>query len=1029
MSKKFFKVLFILCLTVGLTSAAMAQEVTGSVKGTISDTEGNVLPGVTVTISSPAMMGTKTYVTTETGTFRFPALPPGTYSMMAEMPGFKTVTRGDIIIRVGMVVTIDLNMEMTTLEEEITVTAASPVIDVEQSKIAVTMDKEMLQNIPIARDLYDIVNSAPGAITENVTYRRTSSVHGGTVRSNTYAFDGVNMNDPVVMYPLTNINFDVMDEVEMVTAGHPARIGYTDGAYINIVTRSGGNKFTGGAVFYYTNEDMNQHLWTEEQIQALEVAKPAVDKLSFDASLTFGGPIMVDKLWFFTNGRYIKQEQKTNFIGPWTDMLGRTHNPYDWIHEEKLAFGKLTAQLTSNIKLMLMYNFVDRYRPMYEQPGSRTPFISTRVWDHETGHTGALVLNYILDQNTFFDLKGSFVRRWFPLPLQPEAVGLPWINDYADVYGGLTTARFNETYLRKRAQAEVHFTRFQDNFLGGNHEFKGGIEFEDAYGDWDWWRKDNLLWYLYDSPYYYGRTTWQGQPNIGRGRIYFYICSDEAGKSKIEDKARRIGVYLQDSATFGDRLTVNAGIRFDRSWGFKPGVTKGAGGNPMSVWIGENYIRPYTAAEYPDRYPNGINPYEEMTSEAWDDIMTWNSLSPRIGITFDVFGNGKTALKASFARYTEYMMLQYFSTLHPFYPRSFRFYWYDMNDNQEIDTGDDYTVYPYDFRVMDPAFAANRLDPDTSSPLNDEFTVGLWHELFKNFSLGINFIYKNKSNIFEDVVYAPDTNEYWYHIDQAAASKYWVPFTAIVPGTDDYDEETVTFYARKNDAPGIFYQARNVPELKRKYWAFEFIFNKRMSDGWQLSGSVVYSKAYGNIGGWYGESWGWSGAADNPNYFVNRDGRQGVDRPLQIKLMGTAKLPLRIFLSAYYRFFTGSPWGRFANIRPPSSWSTANDTSYEYYGVYIEARDGKQNRSYNYLDLRLEKEFAIGDFGRLGAYMDVLNVLGYSNVNVGRDDIYQYRPSAENVSESQNVSLESGYKVISSVEGVRTVKFSLRFSF
>lgn len=121
-------------------------------------------------------MGTQTYVTTDTGSYRFPALPPGHYTIKAEMPGFKTVTRGEIIVRVGMVVTVDIAMEMTTLEEEVTVTAASPVVDVEQTKLAVIMDKELLKNIPMARDLYDIVNSAPGAVSENVTYRRTSSV-------------------------------------------------------------------------------------------------------------------------------------------------------------------------------------------------------------------------------------------------------------------------------------------------------------------------------------------------------------------------------------------------------------------------------------------------------------------------------------------------------------------------------------------------------------------------------------------------------------------------------------------------------------------------------------------------------------------------------------------------------------------------------------------------------------------------------------------------------------------------------------
>jgi len=680
MNKKLTKILLILGLLIGLSIVAYAQRQTGSIKGTTTDTEGNFLRGATVTTSSGALMGTKSYVTTGTGAFRFPALPPGTYIIKAEMSGFTTVTRGNIIVRVGMVITIDITMKMATIEETITVTAASPVVDVAQTKLAVIMDKDLLKNIPLARDLYGIVNSAPGAISEGVTYRRTTSVHGSTVRGNTYAFDGVNMNDPVVMYPLTNINFDVMDEVEMITAGHPAEVGYTDGAYINVVTRSGGNNFSGGATVYYTDDSLAQHLWTDEQISSLGAAKPEVDKSWIDGSLSLGGPILNNKLWFFSNVRYIKQTLKTNFI-PFTDpYLGRFHGPYDWSHEEKMGFVKLTSQLTSNIKFVGMFNYVDRDRPIFEQPNPRMPFQTTRILDHEKAYTGNGILTYVLNQNTFFDIRVGYVHRWFPLLLQEEARGLPWILNLGGLYYHITTARWNETYLRKKFQTGAYFTRFQDNFLGGNHEFKGGVEFEDAYGDWDIWRKDNLVWlWSKDNPYSYGTTTWKGVPNVGVGGIAFLVYGPEERSSKLINKARRIGAYVQDSVTFADRLTLNLGLRFDRSWAWMPAVTKAVSGNPVSVYVGESLVRPYTAAKYPEAFPDGINPWGKFSTEEWKDILVWNAWSPRIGLTFDLFGDGKTALKASFSRYTEYMMAQYISAFTPFYPRIISFSWFDMN--------------------------------------------------------------------------------------------------------------------------------------------------------------------------------------------------------------------------------------------------------------------------------------------------------------------------------------------------------------
>jgi hypothetical protein len=1035
--------LLIIFLSVGLTAASFAQETTGSITGTITDEEANTLPGVSVTVNSPALMGTLSYVTSETGSFRFPALPVGRYVVKAEMAGFKTYTREEVSVRVGMVVTLDIVMEVTALEEQITVTATSPVVDVEQSKISVVMDKDLLKNIPMARDLYDIVNAAPGAISENQSYRRTSSIHGATVRSNTYAFDGVNMNDPVVMYPLTNINFDVMDEVELVTAGHPAAVGYTDGAYINVVTRSGGNQFSGGAVIYYTNKDMNQQLWPEEEISAMEVAKPAVDKLNFDGSATIGGPVITDKLWFFSNARYIKTEQITNFI-PFTDVRGVAHKGYNWDHTEIMGFIKLTGQLTTNLKLMGMFNYVGRSRPMYEEPGSRTIFQATRIWDHEKDYTGTGVLSYVLDQNTFVDIRGSYVHRWFPIPMQDNVQDLPLYYEQGDLYGSLTTARFNETYLRKRFQIGAYFTRFQDNTLGGNHEFKGGVEFEDAYGDWDWWRPNPGGFYT-DSrnpgDYYYNYDR-GGDGKLNDGYMFFYICGPDSGSTHIKDKGQRIGAYLQDSVTFGERLTVNLGIRFDRSTGMKPAVTKADSGSPLAYWIGENVMSPYVADRYPESFPEGLNPYAGGSAPEWNDIIVWNSFSPRIGFSYDVFGDGKTALKASYNRYTEYLMLQYFSTLHPYYPRSFGVYWEDTTAPFLADVypgpspwdaaniGDHFYLGPTDYRGMDYNFAKNRLDPDSKSPVNSELTFGIWQEVFRNFSVGANFIYKWKDNIIEDVRYAPDTDEYWYHADQAASKKYYIPYNTTVPGTDDYPDSDVTFYVQTNDAPGTFYRLTNVKELERKYWALEFIFNKRMSDGWQVAGSIVYSKAYGNIGGWYDQSWGWSGAGDQPNAFVNASGRQNIDRPLQVKLMGTAQLPYRFFLSASYVLMTGSPWARYATIYPDSAWCKANDAYRTGYGVGIEAVDTRQNRGWNTLDIRLEKEFMLGDFGRLGFYIDALNVLGWSDVNIGRDDVYRWYPSSEGFGVLTGTkNLESTYKVISSVTGIRTLKVSARFTF
>jgi hypothetical protein len=1023
MSNKSVKVLLILSLSIGLNLAILAQEQTGSIKGTIYDNEGNFLPGVTATVSSEALMGTKSYVTTKTGSFRFPALPPGTYTIKAEMPAFNTVTRGGLIVRLGAIVTVNIIMEMATLEEEVTVTADAPAIDVRQAKIAVNIDKDILTNIPLLREFNDILEAIPGAVLDTASYYRRKNICGSDVSSNTIEIDGMTFSDPVNGYGIANVNYDTIEEIEAVTAGKPASSGLSDGAYINVVTRSGGNKYSGGVRVEFNNNNMVQHLWQDEQIQAFNVAKEAVDKRWIDGSLTFGGPIKKDKLWFFANARYIRQDRSSALI-PFTDVFGRYHPPWDYERKETLGFLKMTSQLTSKIRLMAMFNVDHLTAPSRQVPTPRGIELGESDLTEDCYATTA-ALNYVLDQNTYFDIKAGYVILLRDRFIKPEAEDLCFVADYGDLYGDslsdITGWRFNETFDRHKTTGGIYFTHFQDKLLGGGHEFKAGIEFESYTGDWNTWRKNNLIWYM-DSRnpgnYYYGTVTWNGVPDVGKGRIYFAAMGPTEGSSLHESCGTRYGAYIQDSVTFAQRLTLNLGIRFDRSVGFQPATTQAAGGNPLSVYIGENYVRPYTQERWPESFPNGFNPFEEMSYDGWDDILKWNALSPRLGLIFDLFGNGKTALKASYSRYRHYMHMQLISNLHFFAPRNIRFDWYDTNFNQEPDIEDDYTVYSYDYRQYDPDFIAQKVDPNLKAPYTNEFTIGVSQELFKNFSLGTTVLYKNRGDTRESAYYINETDEWWYHMDQPAAQKYWIPFTAIVPGTEDYPDETVTFYARSNDAPELFSRYSNFPEVKEKYLALQFLLNKRMANGWQFSGSVIVSKAYGHVG-----------STTTPNNFVNDWGRQGIDTPLMIKLMSTIQLPYGVFLSAYFQHFSGRPWQRTATIRPPTSWCTANNTAREYYTVYIEPAGSRRRKAIDNLDLRIEKEFIIGDFGRLGIYLDALNILGHTSVDVGLDDIYRYNPSGENVSEPDNVTLESGYKVINSATGLRIFRLSLRFRF
>jgi hypothetical protein len=219
----------VLCLS--LSSVLYAQRETGSIRGTVLDSEGSSLPGVTITATSPALQGTANTTSSATGGFRIPALPPGTYVIAAHLEGFKPIRREGIIVHVGMSVEVIINMEISTLAEEVTVRGASPVVDTVSSRITQTITSDAIQNLPVARNLWDLAQLAPGIVGPVLTSSSSMVVHGSANDQNTFKVDGVSLNDTSYNTPSVKVTYDVMEEIEMITGGLPAEIGTTSGAF------------------------------------------------------------------------------------------------------------------------------------------------------------------------------------------------------------------------------------------------------------------------------------------------------------------------------------------------------------------------------------------------------------------------------------------------------------------------------------------------------------------------------------------------------------------------------------------------------------------------------------------------------------------------------------------------------------------------------------------------------------------------------------------------------------------------------
>jgi len=1020
------KLILSVILILSLFLMAEAQRQTGSIYGRVIDKEGNPLPGATVTISGPAMMGTNSYVTSEAGVFRFPSLLPGEYELKVEMPGFKTLIRKGIIVSVGRTTEVELEMEIAKVEEEVTVVAASPVVDVQSTKISINYGTQFLTSIPMNRDLYDIQNSIPGAIADGADYRRTSSILGGTVRSQLYALDGVPMNDPATWYSMVNINVDVYEEIEFQVASLPAEVGQADSTYINIVTKSGGNKFSGGGVVYYTNDSFAQDLLSKEQIKALNVNPPEKYTDSRDFSLNLGGPVIKDRIWFFINGRRLTWDQA--YPGtPETRMwkLGFTDSPhYDLRHEEWLGFAKLTFQITKNLRYMGMLHYNHIYEPVYSNSvGVNYSFESTQIWDHENTYTTTHQFNWVLNQNTFLDIRGSYVWRYFPLRNRNEGQ-YTFYDNVEKVYWG--TSDYNDIYHRIKIPITGSITHFRDDFLGASHEIKAGAEFEQTYYHRDWFRANPYYSYWADwktkNPYYYSTS---GR----RGRLRIRNCPPEEGMWDVQDNTRRFSAYIQDSLVAG-RLAINLGLRFDYSYQYEPEQKRpqlrykyGPYELNPAITDPNALLEALRAQWYADPYLSTLGPFpfDELTTP-WKKVVEFKTLSPRLGFVYDLFGDGKTAFKISFSRYYEPVWSAKYNAAQIFGAGSINYYWYDDNKNMLMD------LPPTDRYVLtsipnqDPNY--NYYVKDLKCPYMNEFVTALEREVYKDFKLGLQFLWRENKNIVEDI----DLNNGYDANAKDDKGLIWLPFTFTDPGWDGKwgtsDDQQMTVYGLRADRPVPTWKGTNPPEAKRRYWAVILTFDKRMSNRWQLNGSVLYSSFKGNAAPTYGATEGESSMFDDPNTLINAYGSTDFDRPLQIRIMGTYILPHDFIISAYLQYRSGSPWNRtIARVYFPADFAAKVQQS--YVSVNAEPPGTRRGAPYTNLDMRVEKSFKIGDLGKIGVYLDIFNVAGRSGISVNQNpDPYLRFDKTPWAYEISTV-----YGLVTSCYGVRSFRLGMRFSF
>jgi hypothetical protein len=507
-----------------------AQRTTGEIIGKVVDESGSVLPGVTVTLRGAGVAGAPSVVTSETGAYRFPVLPPGTYEVEYVLPGFSTLKRQAIPIAVGSVVELDVALKVGALEESVTVSGQSPVVNLASSQVSTAYNREWVQNAPVRRFSYfDLVNSAPGvSATSNVGQSTSAQSLGNSTNENSYQIDGTDISSTPWL------NTDAVEEVEVLQLGASAEYGNVQGAVFNVVTRQGGNAFHGDANFYFQNDAMTGRNTTD----AFDNGQPYHRDKWRDGTIQASGPFMRDKFWFFGSLEYQRDWDSQPGVDP----------KFPALNDSRRVFWKFNYNITPRHQLMHGY-----HNDYYFIPDIASPFTapSTIALSHGDNPTPNVVYTGVLSDRTFIETRYSgFYLHSSNDPNEPGQARVQARFEDQDtgfITGGIENWNENRSW---RYGLQTKVSHLTDQFLGGSHDLKIGFQYTGHGSDNLNGPNDTYLTYSVSK-----------KPTTGTAQVPYH-------QGAI---ARSVGTYIDDTYRIG-RAAVNLGVRYDYSRGMFPAL-------------------------------------------------------------------------------------------------------------------------------------------------------------------------------------------------------------------------------------------------------------------------------------------------------------------------------------------------------------------------------------------------------------------------------------------------------------------------
>jgi hypothetical protein len=931
--------LYCLCLALLWAVPTSAQDFRGRINGTVTDNTGAVLPGVTVTASSPALIQPQVQVTGVDGVYRFIALPPGVYTIDFELSGFQTVRREGVRVVINTTLSVDQQLQVATLQETVTVTGASPIVDTSTTQVGTNFTKELLTEIPNARDIWAAMAQAPGI--QMSQYDVGGSRTGTQTGFLTYGFGDQNQTklEGIDTTEGTGANagyfdFGSFEEFQVGGAGTGAD-SFGGGTNMSITIKSGADRFTGSwysdwegdatisdnvpDAFRTANQRDDDGYFTNT---ALTRGNP-IDR-QYDVNFNVGGPLWKQKAWFFYSYRLNDQYKYTLGI----DELARSKltNNYTF---------KGTFQLNRNNQVIGFLNKRNKLQELRDL-GPLTPVESAR-YQASRNYPWKWEWTSVLGSRAFLDVLAGNWYNFFPLEPTDQYgfasdVGPGRIDTATNQRSG-----YHDTYQdqkRYKPQVYVALSYFKDGWAG-SHDFKAGYD----------WKRDRRF-YMRPQP---GGDLFYRDLNGLPNEIELYNSPNNPQNDVVYNAG-----HLSDTWKVNSRLTLNLGVRFEKYVDEFPDQSFTPNGHaPLANWPAN--LNPTERA----RYMALVSPFSAQGRVVSN---TFN-ISPRAGFAYALSEDNRTVVKGYFGRF-------YFNSAdtladreNPVGSQRLRYRFADLNGNRLLDGPQELGAF-----LSTQGTASVEVDDNIRRPYSQELSGHLEREIVEGLSGRFSYVYKS-------------VRDEWVEIDPTRQAAQTIPFEYLDIGWDGVrgtaDDQVFTLLDRPLNTPQQrLYGNPTDPAYNSDFQTIEFAVNRRFAGGWMLLTSFGYTwldQLHATTTGTGALDALAQGKAYNYRPSQRMFGDEGKETSTlwNYKVIGRYTFPYDIGFSGSWKVQSGRQWGRNNPVNFPGDGNQA---------IRFEPVTAHRAPTVSIMDFRFDKSFTFGRYGRLTGMLDVFNALNNGTV-------------------------------------------------